>query len=838
MRLNDFPIPSAALEPQSISTDVLLEKYAKGTESSIDDVQRRVATALAEAETPDQRLHWTNEFLTAMRAGFIPAGRINSAGGTDIHATLINCFVQPVGDSVSEDVDGKPSIYKALAQAAETMRRGGGVGYDFSRIRPKGAFVKGTHSNASGPVSYMRVFDRSCETVESAGSRRGAQMGILRCDHPDLHDFIHAKDHNGLSNFNLSVGITDKFMRAVEADAPMELVHIAAPAQSLIDEGAYQRADGLWVYRTVRARALMDDIVQSTYDHADPGVVFLDRMNGENNLNYIEVLEATNPCGEQALPDYGCCCLGSIDLTRFVVDPFTAAARFDYDGLRAVVRTAVRMLDNVLEVTYWPLPEQRREARSKRRIGLGFLGLGSALVMQCIRYSSDEACCFGAEVARVMRDEAYRASIELGEEKGVFPDLNARRYLESGFAHRLPDDIRTDIRRRGIRNSHLLSIAPTGTIALAFADNASNGIEPAFSWTYNRKKRMSDGSVTQYQVEDRAYRLYREGGGDVEHLPAYFMSALDLTAAEHMEMLVHVQPFIDSSISKTVNVPKDCPFESFRGLYVKAWKAGLKGLATYRPNDITGSVLSVSEPMSVSESVTSVAPSPVVDDDPLRKQFSSRPDGDLEGVTSKVEFWSVEGKKSVYLTVNFMRVQGTVGAAPIVIERPVEFFVPAGQRDEGQQWTSSNMRLLSMVARSGGSVAKALANMREVVWDKGPVRCGFLTKDGGAQAPLFHDSEVAAIGYALQQMLTKRGFLGADGHEVSATALAQQLSARGDSAKSAPPGLTHVPDAQASSTRAVNLHGGKKCPECGAHALHKVDGCLRCMNCNHLGSCG
>jgi ribonucleoside-diphosphate reductase alpha chain len=823
MKLNDLPAPDTALEPQAISVDVLLEKYAKGNESSIEDVQRRVARALSQVEDASRREHWSAEFLCALRSGFVPAGRINSAGGTDIRATLINCFVQPVGDSVSEDVDGKPSIYKALAQAAETMRRGGGVGYDFSRIRPKGAMVKGTHSNASGPVSYMFVFDRSCETVESAGSRRGAQMGILRCDHPDLVEFVHAKDQNGLRNFNISVGVTDAFMRAVEADAEFELVHAAEPVKTLIDAGAYRRAaDGQWVYRKVRARALMDEIVRSTYDHADPGVVFLDRMNEENNLRYIEVIEATNPCSEQSLPDYGCCCLGSIDLARFVVDPFTASARFDWTRFKEVVRVAVRMLDNVLDVTYWPLPEQQREAMRKRRIGLGFLGLGSALVMMCVAYNSEAGYALGTEVAQAMRDEAYRASIALAEEKGAFPALDARRYLESGFAKRLPEDIRTAIGERGIRNSHLLSIAPTGTISLAFADNASNGIEPAFSWTYNRKKRMPDNSFMEYRVEDHAYRLYRERGGDTAQLPPYFVSAMEMSADDHLQMLVRVQPFIDSSISKTVNVPKDYPFAEFRELYTKAWKTGLKGLATYRPNDVTGSVLSLE--------TRSPSSTPATEDDPLRKQIASRPGGELEGVTSKVEYWTAEGKKSVYLTVNFMCVRGTVSGRQVCIERPVEFFVPAGQRDEGQQWISSNMRLLSMVARSGGSIPKALANMREVVWDKGPVRCGTVSKADGAQAPRFHDSEVAAIGYALQQILARRRFLDASGNQVPADVLAGRLEAHEtprDAEPSAQPGDS-----------ALTLGSGKRCPECGANALHKVDGCLRCANCNHLGSCG
>ncbi len=812
---------------QPISLDVLTEKYLKPGETSAEDVYLRVARALASVEAVAEQADYEALFLANLRAGAIGAGRIMSAAGTSIQATLINCFVQPVGDCIQGvDDDGYPGIYEALREAAETMRRGGGVGYDFSRIRPRGAEVKGTASMASGPCSYINVFDQSCATVESAGARRGAQMGVLRIDHPDVLEFITAKRMPGRwNNFNVSLGVPDSFMHALEQNLPWELVHRAKPGSALEARGAWQRTDGLWVYQTLAARELWDIVMRSAYDFAEPGMLFLDQINQDNNLRYCEDIASTNPCGEQPLPPYGCCDLGPIILPRFVSHPFDVggAAAFDFDAFAAVVMTQVRALDNVLELTFWPLPQQRAEAAAKRRIGVGFTGMGNVLTLLCLRYDEAAGRDMAVRIATCMRDAAYTASIALARERGSFPRFDVEGYLEEGtFASRLPVALQEAIRTYGIRNSHLLSIAPTGTVSLAFADNASNGIEPSFSWVYRRKKREADGRTTEYAVEDHAWRQYQALGGDVANLPEYFVSALQMSAQSHIAMMQAVQPLVDTAISKTVNVPADCPYDVFSGLYQQAWEAGLKGLATYRPNAILGSVLDASPTPVASHTPAHTPPhtSPAAvpkacpaSTDPMRSVIERRPKGALPAVAEKIEYWTQEGHKTLYLVVSFLPMPS--GDEGHFVQRAIEFFMPLGQSGESQQWITSSMRMLSLAAR-GGFLERALRDMRKVAWDRGPVRLGTHEKADGSRVPLWHDSEVAAIAYALQQIIAQRSQVGVP-----------QLLAAAASAE-------HISEELASPPAMV----GKKCAECGAYAVIRKDGCDYCTQCGYIGSCG
>lgn len=814
---------------QPISEDVLIEKYAKTGERDVETIFKRVAKGLASIEPEAKRAEIERLFLENLRRGAIGAGRIMSAAGTEIQSTLINCFVQPVGDCIQGmDEDGYPGIYEALKQAAETMRRGGGVGYDFSRIRPKGARVKATASLASGPCSYINVFDQSCSTVESAGARRGAQMGVLRIDHPDVMEFISAKRTPGRwSNFNVSIGVTDAFMQSLQSDGDWDLVHRAMPGSELIENGATQRDDGLWVYRTLKAKEMWELVMQSAYDFAEPGILFLDNINLDNNLSYCERIDATNPCGEQPLPAYGCCDLGPIILTQFVINPFgiEGEARFDFDSFVSAVKTQVHFLDNVLELTYWPLEEQAKEARDKRRIGVGFTGLGDALIMLKLAYNQNSAREMATQIAKCMRNAAYQASIDLAKTKGAFPLFDANRYLNGvHFSTRLDDDLKAQIQKHGIRNSHLLSIAPTGTVSLAFADNASNGIEPPFSWTYKRKKREQDGSTREYMVEDHAWRLYRELGGDVENLPEYFVTALEMSAQDHLAMMAAVQPYIDTAISKTVNVPADYPFDDFKKLYFQAWEAHLKGLATYRPNLVLGSVLEEVSPSS-GDGPKDAIPKNTSEKTTLeRRVIEKRPDGELPAVAEKISYWTQEGKKTLYLIISFMTIEGVVDGHIERQERAIEFFMPVGQSGESQQWITSTMRMLSLAAR-GGFLSRSLSDMRKVVWDRGPVRMGTKQKADGTNVPMWHDSEVAAIAFAIERILENRKHGGIHGENLELQTRSGVEVVVGEETKE-------------TSNLLSTVMKGKKCPDCGAYAVIKKDGCDYCTSCGYLGSCG
>jgi ribonucleoside-diphosphate reductase alpha chain len=546
-------------------------KTAEGLplDESVEDTWRRIARALASVETAPSE--WEGLFYEALEDfRYLPAGRIVAGAGTGRSVTLFNCFVM---GTIPDSMGG---IFESLKEAALTMQQGGGIGYDFSTIRPRGAPVSGVAADASGPLSFMDVWDAMCRTIMSAGSRRGAMMATMRCDHPDVEDFVAAKaDPARLRMFNVSVLATDAFMEAVKADGPWELVF------------------GGQVYKTIRARDLWNRMMRATYDYAEPGVIFIDRINAENNLSYAETIAATNPCGEQPLPPYGACLLGSVNLARLVRDPFGADARIDAGELAELVATAIRMMDNVVDASRFPLEAQAQEAQAKRRIGLGVTGLADALVMTGLRYGSPEAVETTGDWMRLIANAAYRASALIAAEKGAFPLFDVKAYAEAPMIRRLDPEVQALIAEHGLRNALLTSIAPTGTISL-FAGNVSSGIEPIFATSYTRKVLQPDGSRTEEEVVDYAVQMWRDLHGDAD-LPAQFVTAQDLAPMDHVRMQAAAQPWIDSSISKTINVPADIGFEAFKDVYLEAYETGCKGCTTYRPNDVTGSVLSVAE---------------------------------------------------------------------------------------------------------------------------------------------------------------------------------------------------------------------------------------------------
>jgi ribonucleoside-diphosphate reductase alpha chain len=745
-------------------------------DKTIEDTWRRVATALAAPEREPEL--WAERFYEALSDfKFLPAGRVVAGAGTARTVTLFNCFVM---GAIPDDMSG---IFTHLREAALTMQQGGGIGYDFSTLRPKGAPVKGVGADASGPLSFMDVWDAMCRTIMSAGYRRGAMMATLRCDHPDIEAFIEAKHEPGrLRMFNLSVLVTDAFMQAVKEDGPWELKF------------------GGTTFKVLPARELWDKIMRATYSYAEPGVIFIDRINQRNNLYYCETISATNPCGEQPLPPYGACLLGSINLASLVLDPFTLEARLDMERLRQVVPVAVRMMDNVVDVSRFPLDEQTHEARAKRRIGLGVTGLADALILCNVRYGSARAVELTESWLKAIEREAYLASTQLSAEKGAFPLFDKEKYLAGETIGGLDADVRAAIERHGVRNSLLTSVAPTGTISI-LADNVSSGLEPVFSFRYTRNVLMPDGTRREEEVTDYAYRLYRRLKGENAPLTEAFVDVQALSPSDHVVMQAAVQKYIDSSISKTINVPADFAFAAFKDVYLQAYELGCKGCTTYRPNEITGAVLeakpeSAREPLAQAE-LPLPRPQPKAADIyeagavVYMTQPLNRPEA-LPGRTYKIRWPAAD--HAIYITINDIVQDGR--------RRPFEIFINSKSM-EHYAWTVGLTRMISAVFRRGGDVSFVVEEMKAVFDPRGGAWMG------GRYVP----SLLAAIGDVIEQHMVDIGFL--------------------------PPREQNP--ALLEKRAVANLPGeGRRmaqCPKCGEAALIRIENCDQCTSCGYS-KCG
>ncbi|MEL7104506.1 MAG: adenosylcobalamin-dependent ribonucleoside-diphosphate reductase [Pseudomonadota bacterium] len=836
-------------------------KDSDGTplDDTVEDTWRRIATALAAVEEDPAK--WGEKFYAALEDfKFLPAGRITAGAGTGRAVTLFNCFVMGTID------DSMSGIFDGLKEAALTMQQGGGIGYDFSTIRPKGAPVSGVAADASGPLSFMDVWDAMCRTIMSAGSRRGAMMATLRCDHPDIEDFITAKaDATRLRNFNVSVLVTDAFMEAVKAGADWDLVF-----------------DGT-TYRTVNAAELWDKIMRSTYDFAEPGVIFIDRINAANNLAYAETIAATNPCGEQPLPPYGACLLGSVNLARLVKDPFTEAATLDEDALADLVAVAIRMMDNTVDASNFPLAEQEAEAVDKRRIGLGVTGLADALMMTGLTYGSNEAARQTEHWLKALARAAYLASVDIAKEKGAFPLFDADKYLASGTMEAMDEDVRAAIATHGIRNALLTSIAPTGTISL-YAGNVSSGIEPVFAHAYTRKVLQKDGSKTEEEVVDYAVQMWRDLKGDAP-FPDHFVNAQTISPDAHVRMQAAAQKWVDSSISKTINVPKDISFDAFKDVYMAAWDQGCKGCTTYRPNAVTGSVLEVAEPApvetdapaphTIAARIEAAAAAVGIDDIPTLADRSGVPadtiaawDGETKptnrdarsvaealGVTPRWLLFAEgdgpatnpgvpealhPGKNTQDLTESPKNAlpQSSTNGDVVYMTEPLDRPGALDGQTYKLKWPESEHAIYITIndITHGGrrqpfevfinsknmehfAWTVALTRMISAVFRRGgdvsfvveELKAVFDPRGGAWMNGKYVPSILAAIGGVIERHLVAIGFIDGEGM-----------------------GLKSDPRAEV-----VNLDGprGKACPSCGQYDLQMVEGCMTCLSCGHS-KCG
>jgi len=755
--MSDFPMP--------ISQQIWDMKYrlkdqnGAFLEHTVEDTWRRIAVALSKAEANPKK--WESIFYDSLTDfKFLPAGRIIAGSGTTRNVTLFNCFVMGV---IPDSMSG---IFDMLKEAALTMQQGGGIGYDFSTIRPKGSIVKGIAADASGPVSFMDVWDSMCRTIMSAGSRRGAMMATMRCDHPDIEEFIAAKsDSKKLRMFNLSVLVSDAFMEALKKGEDWRL--------TFNDK----------IYKVIKAADLWDKIMRATYNYAEPGVIFIDRINEANNLRYCETITATNPCGEQPLPPYGACLLGSINLARLVEYPFGENAHLDVSQLENLVATAVRMMDNVIEVSQFPLEVQKLEALNKRRIGLGVTGLADALLMVGLRYGSDEAVEKTEEWMKLIARASYKASINLAKEKGAFSLFDPEKLIASGNMKQMDDDIKQAVRKFGIRNALLTSIAPTGTISL-YAGNVSSGIEPVFAYSYTRKVLQNDGSHIEEEVVDYAVQMWRDKFGDAQ-LPDYFVSAQNLTPSDHVKMQAAAQKWVDSSISKTINCPEDISFDDFKEVYMQAYDTGCKGCTTYRPNEVTGSVLSVAseeKPKSEKEIDGEV----IYMSEPLERPNT------LDGNTYKLR-WP-DSEHAIYVTINDIIVNDQ--------RRPFEVFINS-KNMEHFAWTVGLTRMISAVFRRGGDVSFVVDELKAV----------FDPRGGAWVNGKYIPSILAAIGGVLEEHMVKIGFI-INSDEM----LSHQ---KGDLSK----------------VEKLKRVKQKSCTSCGQFDLQMIEGCMTCRSCGYS-KCG
>lgn len=781
--------------PAPISEEIWRAKYRLASpggsspstaEADVGETFARVAEAAASVEKGGKRSRrrWAETFYDAMADfGFLPGGRILAGAGSGRSVTLFNCFVM---GRIEDDLG---SIFENVKEAALTMQQGGGIGHDFSTLRPKGALVKSIGADASGPVSFMDVWNSMCRTIMSAGARRGAMMGTLRVDHPDILEFIAAKsDPTRLRNFNLSVLVTDAFMAAVAADAPWDLVFAGK------------------TYRTIAARDLWDRIMRAAYNYAEPGVIFIDRINAKNNLAFCEEIAATNPCGEQPLPPYGACLLGSINLTRFVDRPFEQDAAFDLERIRARVRIAVRLLDNIIDVSNFPLDAQHQEALAKRRIGLGITGLADALVMLGLPYGSPEARSRAAACMAAIDEEAYLASAELAAEKGAFPLANRKKLLASPHIQALPEGARRAIRRHGLRNGCLTSIAPTGTISL-FAGNVSSGIEPIFAATTTRRILGRDDQVSEHEIEDYAVAAFRALKGERAALPDAFVTARDLTPADHLAMQAALQPHVDSAISKTINCPEGITYDAFASIYRDAYDLGLKGCTAFRPNKVTGSILEETptpaaptqerkmlRPADTSGGIVYMAP-------PLER------DAILAGETFKIDG---PGKgETLFVTINDIERDGR--------RRPYEIFIN-GAAPEHHAWAQALARLVSAIFRRGGDTTFVAQELKAI-----------LDPEAASPSPMA-PSLLAAIGGAIEQHMRR---LGASTPSSEALPLrmplaaAAHVSTASDFATPTARGETTITE----PTSPISAGANVTCPRCSEPSYHREAGCWICRNC-------